>query len=164
MLQRFLFFFYFIFLCSLVNSLLRPDRRQGGVVMLGCVWEPSCLFSFLSFRYLGVLFVHRTSLSFSRTQKDREIKWCRVSPRGLNVSARARASYFFVVALNNVGQTHASSRTNDSHTHPRKKKQKRKQRSLSRGHRVNLTRLHASLTIAVLDWVSEIPSILHGTH
>lgn len=105
-----------------MNSLLRPDRRQGGVVMLGCVWEPSCLFSFLSFRYLGVLFVHRTSLSFSRTQKDREIKWCRVSPRGLNVSARARASYFFVVALNNVGQTHASSRTNDSHTHPRKKK------------------------------------------
>lgn len=135
----------------------RLDLRRSNAGL--CVGTVLFILLSLCLEYTGLL-----SLSLSRTQKDREIKWCRVSPRGLNVSARARASYFFVVVLNNAGQTHASSRTNDSHTHTPEKKQKRKQRSLSRGHRVNLTRLHASLTIAVLEWVSEIPSILHGTH
>lgn len=133
----------------------RLDLRRSNAGL--CVGTVLFILLSLCLEYTGLL-------SLSRTQKDREIKWCRVSPRGLNVSARARASDFFVVVLNNVGQTHASSRTNDSHTHTPEKKREKKERSLSRDHRVNLTRLHASLTIAVLEWVSEIPSVLHGTH
>lgn len=48
----------------------------------------------------------------------------------------------------------------DTHT-PIKKKRKR---NLSRDHRVNLARLHASSTIVELERVSEIPSILHGPY
>lgn len=48
--------------------------------------------------------------------------------------------------------------SSEGHTHLKKK------RMISRDHRVNLARLHASSTIAELERVSEIPSILHGTY